>query len=137
MNGDLQSGIEKAEGSMPPPAEPGAGKKKVPVKRYLSYALIPVFIAILIRLVIISSAPVEPVYEVQIPDSSSITSSIRIIEDYVRSEGTFPPNFQDRVSSNPDLSLEVNNDSSFTYIEAGVVYRSAPGILLHGGDTDE
>ncbi len=137
MSGDMQSGIEKAESSMPPPVEPGAGKKKMPVKRYLSYALIPVFIAALIRLVIMSSTPVEPVYDVQAPDSASITSSIRIIEDYVRSEGTFPPNFQDRISSNPDLSLVLNTDSSFTYIEAGVVYRSAPGILLHGGETDE
>ena len=128
-----QTDIERAERSLPIPPEKRPERRARPFKTYSMVVLAIVFTLVAGRILLLGGGPVEPSYEYLSPDSASITQAIMTVEDYVSTEGAFPPGLMERIESSEDLSLLINEDGSFTYVESGIVYRSAPGILTSGG----
>ncbi len=128
-----QTDIERAERSLPIPPEKRPERRARPFKTYSMVVLALVFILVAGRILLLGGGPVEPSYEYLPPDSASITEAITTVEEYVSREGDFPPGLMERIENSEDLSLMINEDGSFTYVESSIVYRSAPGIVTTGG----
>ncbi len=76
------------------------------------------------------SSSAEPSYTALPVDSSSIAESARMLEDYAVENGTLPRGFLEYSESSEGLvNLTINGDSSFTYSEGSISFRSAHGIL--------
>lgn len=132
MNTESSKGIRMAEASLPAPAPVAECKKRS--FRPAFVVLFAVLIAAAVtRLILWSTAVVEPSYEMAAPDSESIMAGAMMLEARVRETGSFPTGLLERLRSNPGITLTVNQDGSFTYTEGSVSFRSAPGIIRMTG----
>jgi len=105
-------------------------KSKKNSKKLIIYSLIVVFFIIaVVRFFVIGSKSQEATYEVPLPDSTSIYSTIEMLEEYVIEYGVFPGDIEESINSSEEATLQANSDGSFTYTESGIVYTSPAGIL--------
>ncbi len=105
-------------------------KTKRSNKKLVIYLLIVVFfIIVVVRFFVLSSKSQEAAYEVPLPDSTSIFSTIEMLEEYVIEYGEFPGDIEESINSSEEATLQVNSDGSFTYTESGILYTSPAGIL--------
>jgi hypothetical protein len=132
MNTESSKGIRMAEASLPTPA-PVAERRRRSHRPALVVLFAVLLAAAAARLILWSTAVIEPSYEMAAPDSESIMAGAVMLEERVRETGSFPDGLEERLRSNPEISLTVNQDGSFTYSEGGVSFRSAPGIIRRTG----
>lgn len=132
MNTESSRGIRMAEASLPTPA-PAAGRRSRSRRPTLVVLFAVLIAAAAARLILWSTAEIEPLYEIAAPDSESIMAGAKLLEERVTETGSFPAGLEERLLSNPDISLTVNQDGSFTYSEGGISFHSSPGIIRRTG----
>ncbi len=105
-------------------------KRSFPAKAILLVFLFLLLAASAVRLTLALAMEVEPAYTEIPPDSAYIAESAILLEEMVRTRGGFPQGFVEHVEASDGISLTVNEDGSFTYMEGGIQHRSAPGLIL-------
>lgn len=108
--------------------------KPFPVKTAALVLLFLALAAAAVRLALALAVEAEPTYTEIPPDSASIAESAILLEELVRTRGSFPEGFVEHVEATDGISLTVNEDGSFTYTEGGIEHRSAPGLLAGEAD---